>query len=129
LPNIGTVDADQHGAPDPGIPAAGPRASDHDREQALELLSTAAGDGRLTLEEYSARADRALGARLVGELSELTADLQRAPEVPARGRTRWSRSSATTLASATGPSRRVSRHGRCWGTARSSSRRRCSPRT
>jgi uncharacterized protein DUF1707/cell wall-active antibiotic response 4TMS protein YvqF len=58
------------------------RASDQDREQALELLSTAAGDGQLTLEEYSTRADRALGARLVGELSELTADLQKAPEVP-----------------------------------------------
>jgi hypothetical protein len=81
----GTVDADQHGAPDPGIPAAGLRASDREREQALELLSTAAGDGRLTLDEYSARADRALGARLVGELSELTADLQRMPEVPAQG--------------------------------------------
>jgi DUF1707 SHOCT-like domain/Cell wall-active antibiotics response LiaF, C-terminal len=59
------------------------RASDQDREQALELLSSAAGDGRLTLEEYSARADRALGARLLGELSELTADLQRrSEEVP-----------------------------------------------
>lgn len=56
------------------------RASDRDREQALELLSTAAGDGRLTLEEYSTRADLALGARLVSELSELTADLQRAPD-------------------------------------------------
>jgi hypothetical protein len=59
------------------------RASDQDREQALELLSSAAGDGRLTLEEYSARADRALGARLLGELSEVTADLQRrSEEVP-----------------------------------------------
>ena len=79
------MDPDQHGAPDPGIPAAGPRASDRDRDRALELLATAAGDGRLTLEEYSARADRALAARLVGELSELTADLQRVPEVPAQG--------------------------------------------
>lgn len=34
--------------------AAGSRASDRDREQALEQLSNAASDGRLTLEEYSA---------------------------------------------------------------------------
>ncbi len=52
------------------------RASDRDREEALELLSSAASDGRLTLEEYSARADQALGARVLGELAELTADLQ-----------------------------------------------------
>jgi hypothetical protein len=62
--------------------AAASRASDRDREQALEQLSTAASDGRLTLEEYSARADRALSARLLGELAELTTDLQR-PADPA----------------------------------------------
>jgi len=60
--------------------AAGARASDRDREQALEQLSTAAGDGRLTLEEYSARADRALSARTLGELAELTTDLERPPD-------------------------------------------------
>jgi hypothetical protein len=65
--------------------AAGLRASDRDREQALEQLSTAAGDGRLTLEEYSARADRALSARMLGELAELTTDLERPadPSAPA----------------------------------------------
>ncbi len=51
------------------------RASDREREAALALLSAAAADGRLTLEEYAARADRALGARLQGELAVLTADL------------------------------------------------------
>lgn len=51
----------------------------------MELLSTAASDGRLTLEEYSGRADRALGARLLTELADLTADLQRAVSVPAQG--------------------------------------------
>ena len=57
--------------------APGLRASDRDRDAAVELLSQAAGDGRLTLEEYSARADQALAARLIDELSQLTADLQR----------------------------------------------------
>jgi hypothetical protein len=76
------VDPDHQGGPPAGTPPA-LRASDHDREQTLELLSAAASDGRLTLEEYSTRADRVLGARLVGELSELTADLQRMPEVAA----------------------------------------------
>jgi hypothetical protein len=62
-------------------PGAGDsRASDRDREQALVQLSTAAGDGRLTLEEYSARADRALSARVLGELAELTSDLERPPD-------------------------------------------------
>jgi hypothetical protein len=73
------VDSDQHGESPAGTPAPAVRASDHDRERALELLSTAASDGRLTLEEYSTRADQALGARLLGELSALTADLQRPP--------------------------------------------------
>jgi hypothetical protein len=62
-------------------PASSPlelRASDRDREAALELLSVAAGDGRLTLEEYSGRAELALNARLQRELAELTADLERA---------------------------------------------------
>jgi hypothetical protein len=77
------VDSDQEGGPPPEVPTPAVRASDSDREQVLELLSAAASDGRLTLEEYSTRADRALGARLIGELSQLTADLQRPPEVPA----------------------------------------------
>jgi hypothetical protein len=55
----------------------GLRASDQDRDAAVELLSQAAGDGRLTLDEYSVRADQALAARLIDELSELTGDLQR----------------------------------------------------
>jgi Domain of unknown function (DUF1707)/Cell wall-active antibiotics response 4TMS YvqF len=59
------------------------RAADRDRDVTLELLSTAVGDGRLTLEEYSGRADRALAARLVDELTELTADLNHASQVVA----------------------------------------------
>jgi hypothetical protein len=81
---------DRHDSSASGAPAPATRASDRDRENALELLSSAASDGRLTLEEYSARADRALGARLVGELSELTADLQRSVEAAAEGPERLS---------------------------------------
>ncbi len=50
------------------------RASDRDREEALQLLAGAAGDGRLTLEEYSERADGALAARTRAELDRLVGD-------------------------------------------------------
>jgi hypothetical protein len=69
-------------------PSSGPsnaRASDRGRDGALELLATAAGDGRLTLEEYSTRADTALRARMLSELSDLTNDLSRTSDAPADG--------------------------------------------
>ena len=40
-------------------PAAGIRASDAERDATVERLSTAAGDGRLTLEEFSQRMELA----------------------------------------------------------------------
>lgn len=58
-----------------GEPAAGIRASDAERDAALERLSTATGDGRLTLEEFSQRMDRATTARTRAELDRLVADL------------------------------------------------------
>lgn len=51
------------------------RASDADRERVLTLLSEAAADGRLTLEEHSQRTERAYSARTLGELAGLTTDL------------------------------------------------------
>jgi hypothetical protein len=51
------------------------RASDADRERVLTLLSDAAADGRLTLDEHSQRAERAYAARTLGELAGLTTDL------------------------------------------------------
>ena len=51
------------------------RASHEDRDRAAELLRVAAGDGRLTAEELDQRLERALTARTVGELAELTRDL------------------------------------------------------
>jgi hypothetical protein len=51
------------------------RASDDEREGTVERLRTAAGAGRLTLEELSDRIDAAAGARTRGELARLTEDL------------------------------------------------------
>src|SRR5215472_11484858 len=58
-----------------GEPAAGIRASDAERDAALERLSAAAGDGRLTLEEFSQRMDRATTAKTRAELDRLVTDL------------------------------------------------------
>lgn len=62
---------DSHG------PDAAPvlRASDADRDRAVEILRVAAGDGRLSLEELDGRLEAALSARTRGELTALTADL------------------------------------------------------
>ena len=58
-----------------GEPAGGIRASDAERDAALERLSAATGDGRLTLEEFSQRMDRATAAKTRAELDRLVADL------------------------------------------------------
>jgi len=55
------------------------RASDADRDQTIEALAAASAEGRLSLEEYSQRSDAALGARTLGELTSLTADLPALP--------------------------------------------------
>jgi Domain of unknown function (DUF1707) len=51
------------------------RASHEDRDQVIELLRVAAGDGRLTAEELDQRVEVAFSARTYGELTALTADL------------------------------------------------------
>jgi hypothetical protein len=61
-----------------GVPAGGGaylRASTADRERAVDVLKAGYAEGRLTIQEYDARADRALAARTVGELAAVTADL------------------------------------------------------
>jgi hypothetical protein len=55
------------------------RASHADRDQVVELLRVAAGDGRLSPEELDDRLERALTARTYAELAALTADLPAAP--------------------------------------------------
>lgn len=53
----------------------GLRASHEDRDRVVEVLRTAAGDGRLTAEELDQRLELALTARTYGELAVLVADL------------------------------------------------------
>ncbi len=55
------------------------RASHADRDQVVELLQVAAGDGRLSAEELDDRLERALTAKTYAELAALTADLPTAP--------------------------------------------------
>ena len=65
-----------------GIPAWGePRgqgyllASTADRDSAVEVLKAGYAEGRLSKEEYEARAERAFTARTLGDLARVTADL------------------------------------------------------
>jgi hypothetical protein len=55
--------------------------SDHERERAAELLQRACGDGRLTLEEFSARVGAVWAAESSQELERATADLAPTPIV------------------------------------------------
>ncbi|WP_182874626.1 DUF1707 SHOCT-like domain-containing protein [Microbispora sp. H10670] len=61
------------------------RASDKDREQVVELLRVAAGDGRLSSEELDQRIEAALTARTYGELDALITDLPAAGRALAAG--------------------------------------------
>jgi Domain of unknown function (DUF1707)/Cell wall-active antibiotics response 4TMS YvqF len=67
------------------------RASDAEREAAVSQLRTAAGEGRLALDELADRLDRALTAATRAELEHLTADLpaQPASALPAPKARRW----------------------------------------
>ncbi len=56
------------------------RASHADRDQVVEVLRVAAGDGRLSAEELDDRLERALTARTYAELAALTADLPATPD-------------------------------------------------
>lgn len=58
-----------------GSPERELRASDAEREQAVQRLQVAAGEGRLTLEELSDRIEAASGASTRGELARLLGDL------------------------------------------------------
>ena len=60
------------------------RASDADRDRVLALLGEAMSDGRLTMEEHAERVQRAIAARTLGELAELTADLAVSSAQPVR---------------------------------------------
>lgn len=51
------------------------RASHADRDRVVDVLTGAAGDGRLTAEELDERVEAALSARTLADLAALTADL------------------------------------------------------
>jgi len=57
------------------------RASDADRERALEFIRGHAGEGRLTVDELSDRIGLALSAKTLGELDDLVHDLPPLPAV------------------------------------------------
>ena len=58
------------------------RASDADRDRVVDVLRDAAGDGRLTADEFEERMEAALSSRTLGELAALTADLGPGPGRP-----------------------------------------------
>jgi ferric-dicitrate binding protein FerR (iron transport regulator) len=64
------------------------RASDRDRDRVVDELRAHGAEGRLTVEELEERVRRALAARTLGELAELTRDLpdHGSPARPARRR-------------------------------------------
>jgi len=65
------------------VDRAGLRASDADRERAVDLLRGHAAVGRLTVEELDERCSRAFSAKTFGELDELLMDLPRVSAPPA----------------------------------------------
>jgi len=58
------------------------RASDADRDRVIDVLRAAAGEGRLTPDEFEERVQAVLAARTFGELAPFTADLP--PSAPGR---------------------------------------------
>jgi DUF1707 SHOCT-like domain/Domain of unknown function (DUF4190) len=82
-----TVPASSHLLlPDPE-PASQPfgavRASDADRERAIDVLSQAFAEGRLSTEEHEMRVEQAYAARTSAELLAVSADLPAGPPAAA----------------------------------------------
>jgi hypothetical protein len=73
------ADTESDGGAQGGLPATtgsgALRASYADRDKVVEVLRTAAGDGRLSPEELDERLERALTAKTYAELAVLTTDL------------------------------------------------------
>lgn len=59
------------------------RASDADRQRVIDALQRHTTDGRLTLDEFTERAEVAYSARTLGELAVVTRDLPAVPEAVA----------------------------------------------
>ena len=75
------MSADFSSAREPSGPGVSPgvRASDADRDRVADVLCAAAGDGRLTADEFDERLEAALSSRTLDELAVLTADLTGGP--------------------------------------------------
>ena len=58
------------------------RASDADRDRVIDVLRAAAGEGRLTADEFEERVQAVLCSRTFGELAAFTADLPSGPARP-----------------------------------------------
>jgi hypothetical protein len=83
----------------PATPDATPRASDAERNAAIDRLRAAYVDGRLDQEEFDERSDTALTAKTIGQLERLFDDLPATydhPLVGARGQTPPVRPGQTT---------------------------------
>jgi hypothetical protein len=65
------------------VPRGDLRAAHDDRDRVVEVLTVAAGDGRLTQEELEERVGAALTARTNGELAALVSDLPDTAASPA----------------------------------------------
>lgn len=61
------------------------RASDQDRDRTIDVLRTAAGDGRLTFDELAERVGAASEATTVGALERLRSDLPASADPAATG--------------------------------------------
>ena len=61
------------------------RASDADRERVVRALGSHLAAGRLSVDEFGERVDRAYAALTVGDLRGLVADLPAAAKAPVRG--------------------------------------------
>lgn len=68
------------------------RASDIDRERLVADLGEHVAAGRLTLDEFDARTQRAYAARTMGDLAALTADLPVLSADPVARSRRWTSS-------------------------------------
>jgi hypothetical protein len=75
------------------------RASDADRDAAIDVLTRALEFGRLTPEEHGDRTEAALRAQTLGQLDQLTKDL-RTPKPPGPGPARSRRQVALALGAA-----------------------------
>lgn len=72
-----TVERPDRAADRPAEPPVDPstRVTDHERQATIDQLRLNTGVGRLDIDEFAARTERALKAQTAGELADVTADL------------------------------------------------------